>query len=160
MKQKIITWIGILILLSFSVNAVCSIDTMINDTVNKYSVLNCSGTNFVLQNTPDYSVGIIVLLPLILGFLLMYWATNLGDDHNVLRILIYLSPIPLFFMSYKYAVIVLDKFYILDTLIGSMSDDIYIIGLIFFVIIAYFILYLIVKTINYIGQKQEEKLQY
>jgi len=160
MNNKYLIWIIGMLLFTGIVSADCTVNQTFNDTHNKYSLIDCGSGMYIVQNSMDTSAFLLVLLPMILCFLLLFWATNMSEEHNVLRIFIYLSPIPLFYISAKYAIMLLDKFYIISEVITNISDDIYILGLMFFIIVAYFILYLIVKAINIARQKENEKLEY
>ena len=160
MNNKIFLWIVTFFALTYFVSAECVVNQTFNDTHNKYSFVDCGSSSYIIQNSVDTSSFFLVLLPLILCFLLLYWVTNMSDEHNILKIFIYLSPIPLFYISAKYAIMLLDKFYIMSDLVNNISEDLYILGLIFFIIVAYFLLYLIVKAINIARQDKESKLEY
>ena len=152
---------GIILILSISFSsAACTVTETFNDSMNKYSYVDCGTSAYVVQNSPDMSLLLLCLLPLILGGLLLYWATNMTEEHDILRLLIYLSPLPLFWISITWASIIIGTYYGLSELILSMSNMVYVTGILFFVILAYFLLYLLVAALNRIKGDKEEKLRY
>ena len=147
--------------------------TVLNRTGFWSYIVECNTTNergfvstgFTINNngsneTPSPIFMVIILLPLILGFLLMQWADNMSEQHGILKILIYLTPIPLLFMSITLGTIIVGHYYSFTELINVLGDYTYIFGLIFFILVAYFIMYIIKKSIDIARQEDKEKLEY
>lgn len=94
------------------------------------------------------SMGFIILLPVLVGFGLLYWSSMLdGEDFDVLKLLFRLLFIPLVFLSINFAVIDASLTYASDSalvaMLGSFSEYL---GYLFMLVGLYFI-YLLAKGI-------------
>lgn len=105
-------------------------------------------------------LAIVALIPLIFGLFMVLGASSLGDDHNSLRIALFLlSPISVF-LSLHFAIIGIVKYYGMIELQDAIGSTTYWMGWFFFALITYFGIYAFYKAINTAAQKKEERLNY
>ena len=123
-----------------------------------YLVRLCNGvTREVYVGGKDRMVlGIITLIPLIFGLFMIIGAATLGEDHNVLRIFLFLlTPITVW-VSFHYGMISLVYTHGLPELQEAIGTTTYWMAWLFFFLIAYFIIYTIWKWANTVAEKKEE----
>jgi len=130
----------------------------------QYLVQLCDDTTREVIVKSDESnktmIGIIILLPMILGLFFLIGAATLNDRHSVLRIFLFLLSVPTFFVSLHMGLMSVVKFYNwpeLQNLIGSTT---YWIGWVFFIIIAYFLIYIFYLAVHEAAQKRREEIEY
>jgi Ca2+/Na+ antiporter len=106
-------------------------------------------------------IAAIILLPLLLGimFLVSGFLLN-SDEHKVMRIFLFLLSIPSFLTSLHFGLISIVKFYDFPELQDAVGSTTYWVGLVFFAIISYFIIYLFHWIVNVAAQRKKEKLEY
>ena len=106
-------------------------------------------------------MGFIVILPLLFGFLLLFWAVSLdAEEHSVLKIFLSLLSSLTIFLSFHFALLGIIRFYYfpeLQDLIGSTS---YWMIWVFLVILFYYIFYFIVKAFETARSNKIERLRY
>ncbi len=108
-----------------------------------------------LQESPNGYI-LLVLLPLIVMGLLLFGVTQMGDDHHVLKIFVFLL-IPVFFWaSMHFGMVILAQEYQLLALEDLIGDTVYWVGIICGVIFTYFIIYLVYKLIKVSAQEKED----
>lgn len=109
---------------------------------------------------PSYLIAIIILLPLILSIISLIGAATLGEEHNALRIFLFLFSMIPFFGSMHMGLVSLIEFYDFPALQEVMASTTYWVGIIFGVIITYFIIYLFYTLVKTARAKRIERLNY
>ena len=106
-------------------------------------------------------LSIIILLPLILAIIMMIGAATLdGESHAAIKIGLFLmSSIP-FYISLYWGGLVVIKYYNFSLLTDAIANGVFWLGLMFVVIITYFIIYAFYLLVKQAAQKKEEKLNY
>lgn len=135
-----------------------------NSSESEYGYLS---TNFIVthygetENSDNkFIVGLIALIPLVIGFFLILGAISLGDSHAVVKwFLLLLSP-ALGITSLHYATLGLIRFYNMPELQDAIGSTVYWFGIVWGVIIAYLVIYGIIVMVHTAAQKKEEKLNY
>jgi hypothetical protein len=104
------------------------------------------------------SMNIIILLPILSGFGLLYWATQLEEDYAILKLLFQLMFVPFCWLSIHFAVIDATITYASNTdLVSLLADVAYYLGWVAF-IIGVAICFIIFKNLyNLIMQKRKSK---
>jgi hypothetical protein len=105
-------------------------------------------------------IAVIIALPMVLGIFFIVGAATLSDDHNVLKIFLFLLSIITFFVSMGLGLTTVIKYFDFEEMQDMISSTIYWFGVLFGVIITYFIIYLFYKMIHSIHQKEKEELEY
>lgn len=103
---------------------------------------------------------VLILLPLIFAFLLLYWVLHLGEEHTSLKIGLVLFTLTSFFFSLWTATETVIKFFEWDSMQDLLTTALWIYGLLFFVIFSYWSIYLITKAFESARKKRAEKLNY
>lgn len=129
-----------------------------------YIIKTCDGhtREIKVKSSEDNNmiVAAIVMIPAFLGLILLLGSFFLGDEHNVLRIFMFmLSPI-MFIVSLNYGVVALVKFFDFPELQDAIGNTVYWFMLVLGVIVTYFLFYLFIKMVHYMAEKKEEKLNY
>lgn len=114
-----------------------------------------------LHSSTNTGYFFFMLIPLIFGLIAVIGAATLGEEHNALRIVLFLlsmlSPIvSLWFGS----ILVLEENTQFFTLVNATGVLTFIIGSIFGVLIFYFLLYTIYKLTHKAAQDNDERLNY
>jgi cytochrome bd-type quinol oxidase subunit 2 len=134
----------------------CCINTDCGNSIFQFEINN-RGDN----SSPNIILAIIIILPMILGIIILFGAVNLNqEEHIALKIFLFLLSISTFFASGYLAMSNIVQFYNFVSIQDSLSNNIFIYGLIFVVIIFYFIIYIFYKIIHTIAENKEKKLQY
>lgn len=105
-------------------------------------------------------LAVIIALPIVLGFFCLVGAATLSEDHNVLKIFLFLLSFLSFFSSMGLGLITVAKYFDFDEMQSAIGDTIFWTGIIFGVIVTYFIIYGMVMMFQSIAKKKEEELQY
>lgn len=128
-----------------------------------YVVKLCDGTTREVISRPEREnmiIAVIILMPMLLGFILLWAANGLGEDHAVIRLFMFLlSPI-MFIVSLHFGVVSLVKFYNFPELQDTIGDTIYWFGIVLGVIITYFIIYLFIKMVHTMAEKKNQRINY
>lgn len=102
----------------------------------------------------------IILLPLFFSLILLIGAATMNSEHNVLKIFLYMLSIIPFFGSMHFAAMSIIKFYSWTAMEEAIGTTVWWSGLMFFVMIVYFVIYLVYTLIEYIAQKKKARLEY
>lgn len=105
-------------------------------------------------------LGVIILLPLIMGFLLLYAGNQLGGRHIPIKVLMFLLAPISFWVSLHYGMVSLVKYYNFPELQNLIGSTVYWTGGVFILLFVYWLIYLFVVMVNYSAQKKKEKLEY
>ena len=130
-----------------------------------YIIRLCDGTTREVKvQTEDQGkmiIGIIVLLPMLLAFLLMWAASSIGEDHNALRIFLFMLSMFPFLVSLNFGLVAVVKYYNFPELQELIGSTAYWFELIVGVLITYFLIYIIYIFAHLWMQKKEEaKIKY
>jgi hypothetical protein len=105
-------------------------------------------------------LAVLILLPLLMGFLLLFAGVNLSEDHSVLKIFLFLLSMVLFWVSMHFGAITVVEYYNFPAMQNLIGSTTYYTGMTFFVIVSYFAIYSFIKLVNTAAQKRREKLVY
>lgn len=124
-----------------------------------------SGTFEVAESKFDTSLGgaplaVIILLPMLLVIVLLGGSISLSEEHDILRIGLFLFSFIPFFISLHFATLVLVNAYGFESLQDIIGSITYWIILFVTVVIIYFIIYFIIKAFRSVAEQREEKLNY
>lgn len=106
-------------------------------------------------------IAIIILLPMILAivFLIGAFITD-SDEHRLLKLFLFLASMIPFFTSMHLAMISLVKFYDFPEMQDLIGSTVYWVGIIFFIILTYFMMYVFYIATQVAAQKRKERLNY
>ena len=114
----------------------------------------------VKEDEDNMIIAAIILLPMILAIMLVYGALKLSDDHVAFKIgMFLLSPI-FFFTSLHFGTLAIIKFYNFPALQNAIGSTVYWFGIVFGVIVSYFVIYLIAQMFHAAAQKEDARLRY
>jgi hypothetical protein len=120
-----------------------------------------SDTFFVTQDgLPEVASGgiflsvMIVLLPLLFGFLLLKWSKDLSDEHSIFKLGMGWASLVSVFISLWLLLMSVNKFFFWDSMVDALSDVVFWFGMLFVLIILYFFLYFIKVWIESVGRKR------
>lgn len=105
-------------------------------------------------------LGVIILLPMILGIIFLLGAWSMGEEHHVLKFFLFLLCVPMFFLSFHLGMVGLVKFYNFPELQEAMASSTYIIGIIFALLVSYVIIYFVLKLFMTFKKNKESSLEY
>lgn len=138
-----------------------------------YVDLNLSKGGWVVEICSNQTAGIqvedvqdnmiiaaIILAPLILAIILALGAATMSQEHGTLKVFLFLLSVPLFFTSLHYGTISVIEYFDITALQDAIGTTTYWVGVVFGVIITYFIINLLIKMIEYIAKRKEAKLKY
>ena len=129
-----------------------------------YIVLLCDGTTREVIVTDkeqgNMVLAIIILLPILLGLFFLIGAGTMGEDHNVLRMFLFMLSVILFFVSLHMGLLTVIKYYDFPELQDLMGTTTYWVGIVFGVIVTYFIIYLVYKMFTAAANDKAERLEY
>jgi len=132
-------------LYSYTIN--CSTNkTCMGDCAVEYKY-DCEGINMGI-------IAMIIAIPLIIAGICLYLGKNLPGNHWPMRIFLNLFAFISLFVGYFYASVSLEKFYDFPELSAAMGTGLFSYGMIFYVIIAYWIIYAIVLIFKVAAQKK------
>lgn len=137
--------------------------TFNESVIGSYTYTLSSGDSGGINVVEEESmiVAILILLPLLLSFLFIIGAAITDpEEHPVLKLFLFLISIIPFFISMHIGIISVAKFYDFPELQNLIGNTVYWIGLIFFVIIIYFLIYIITKMFQAIAKRKSEQLHY
>lgn len=137
--------------------------TKTNET-GKYIIILCDGTTrevFVNEGVEgEIMLGILMIIPLVLGLMMLLGSFFLGEEHQVFKIFLFLfSFIPLI-VGFHMGMLNLVHFYSFPAMENLVGTTVYWFGIVFSVVIIYFLIYLITKIVHAIAQKKNEDLYY
>lgn len=129
-----------------------------------YIIELCDGTTREVYVEPkegnEMIIGVIVLSPLLLAFLLMIIAYSLGKDHVAIKYSLMFLSLICVFVCWHFGYIAVAEFYGFQQLLETIGDTTYWFSIIFGMIITYFILYFIIYMVASVIKKKKEKFQY
>lgn len=133
-----------------------------NESKGSYIIQLCddSTREIVVKGEDNMIIGIIMLIPLILGIIFLVGSATLSEEHAALKIFLFLLSIITFFVSLHFGMIAIVEFFQVDALQNAIGSVVYWFGITFGVIVTYFIIYLFFKLVHAVAQKKEEKLRY
>lgn len=105
------------------------------------------------------SMDIIILLPILSGFGLLYWASQLEDeDYSILRMLFQLMFLPLTWLSIHFAVIDATITYASNTdLVSLLGDFVWYTGWLVFIVGAVWAFIVMKRVYELIMQKRRQR---
>lgn len=103
----------------------------------------------------------IILIPLIMGFMLLLASFFLGEEHTILKIfmftLAFITPIASFYLG---SVVTFVNDPTNTPLQDAIGNTMRWVGILYFVLLVYIIIYSVVKILRYINKEKEERLRY
>jgi hypothetical protein len=139
--------------------------TFREDIEDVYTIQLCDGSIFkinVSNGGDDMLLGLLIFLPIIIGFGLMYWGSQLEEDHWFLKLLFQMLFLPLVLISINFGVLGTMQLYPSNfELVNLLTDVAYYtswtLALVGFYSCLY-IIWMVVKVTNAAGKlKQDEK---
>lgn len=127
---------------------------------NKTDVIYTGGCDFKVYEENKMIIGMIILIPLVLSMVLLASSYFLSEEHNVLKIFLFLLSIIPFFISLHMGAVSLVKFYNFTALEEIIGNTTYWFTVIFGAIVSYFCIYLIYKGFKQAKAKKIERLEY
>jgi len=105
--------------------------------------------------------GIMILIPLLLSFIFLIgaWITDV-DEHRLLKLFLFLASIVPFFTTMHFGLINIAKFYGSSEVQDLIGGTTYWVGIIFFVILTYFMIYIFYTAVHVAAQKKKARLEY
>jgi hypothetical protein len=104
------------------------------------------------------SMNIIILLPVLAGFGLLYWAKCIEEEHEYLALAFQFMFLPLTFLAIHLAVVDATITYAADTeLVTTLANMSYYLGWLLFIIGIYYSFVAMGKAYNLVLQKKQEK---
>jgi hypothetical protein len=119
-----------------------------------------SPNNILIQGVSGVPLAIIIILPMLLGFIFLLGSFFLGEEHNAIKIFLFIISIVPFFMSMNYGMITLINYYNFTELQDLIGTHVYWVTLLFFTILTYFIIYWLYKIIQFTAEKKKKGLEY
>lgn len=116
--------------------------------------------NFTIETGDNMILAALIFAPLILGLMFMLGSFFLGPEHNVLKIALFILAPVTFWVSLHFGTIALIELYNMPELINSIGFITKVTGAVFFVILAYFLIYAFYKAIHIAAQDKKERLEY
>lgn len=107
-----------------------------------------------------FIAGILIILPVLIGFLLVFAAGTLGDDHSAFRIFLFLLGALTFEISLWFGSLSALTFYNFPELGNALSSVATWYGRLLFVMVVYFLIYAFYKITKRTSQEQEERMNY
>lgn len=115
----------------------------------------------LITPSDDYSIlAIIILLPLLFAFILIYGVDKLSQEHNVLRLFAFLLSFICLFASFHFGMVAIIELYDLEVFQDLIGSTIYWITMIFFVFLIYFLLWILKNAFDLMAQKKKDKYNY
>lgn len=147
--------------------------TVLNDSIYYFNyttgagghiVKLCDGTTreIVVKQEDDGNmiIGMLILLPMLLGGLLLWGVSLLNEEHWPLRWFVFFLSFALFFSSMNFGLLSLVEFYdvpALESLIGSTVNWV---GWVLRAGLAYLFIFIIWTVLQWKNQKSKEDLEY
>jgi hypothetical protein len=129
-----------------------------------YIVKLCDETTREVRVTSEDSgkmiIAFTIIIPMILGLFFLIGSATMSEEHNVLKIFLFLLSILTFFTSGHFALLGIVKFYNFPALQNAIGSTVYWVGWMFALIITYFLIYLIIKIVHTAAQRKKERLEY
>lgn len=107
-----------------------------------------------------FPLAALILIPMFFGLLLLIGSFMFGEDHAVLKIALFLLAYLTVFLSLWFGLQTVVRYYGFTDLQDAIGTAAWIIGVVFFVIISYFLIYAFIKGIEASAQKKIKELEY
>ena len=95
----------------------------------------------------------LILIPMLLALVLIIGGFVLDDEHNPLRIFLFLLSIILFFVSLNIGVVGINTVYSIPILEDLLGSTVYWVGVVLFAILSYFAIWMLYKV--FMGHKED-----
>lgn len=106
-------------------------------------------------------IAAIILLPMLLSILFIIGAATLDNEtHKALKIFLFLLSIIPFFASMHLGLVSTVKFYDFPELQDTIGSTVYWVGIMFGVIVTYFLIYIFYTAIHAAALRKKERLKY
>ena len=130
--------------------------------VGRYVVSVCDGSSKQLKVGDDNMsfLAALVILPMLFGFLILYWMSLLDEDHKILKNVFGILGWFSFVLSMHFGVVVLAKFYGFVEMIQLLASTTYWIVLIAVVIVLYWMFYYLHKHLEKLKELKNKKMSY
>lgn len=129
-----------------------------------YIVKLCDGTTREIKVTEEDSgkmiIAALILVPLLFGFLLLFSAWSMGENHAILKTFLFMLSLITFWVSLHFGMVSLIKFYNFPEMQELLAFTTQWSSYVFFAIISYFALYLIYLLFKNMYQEKREKMEY
>ena len=129
----------------------------VNTTVSNLFVGECK---FIVGGKNRMIIGVIIMLPALFGLFMLLGSFFLGDEHVPLKLAMFLVTPIAFWASLHMGLISVIKFYDFTELQDLIGRTTYWTGMLFFVTLCYFLLYIFTKAIHTAAEKKKERLAY
>lgn len=97
----------------------------------------------------------LILLPLLFAFALLYWTSQLSNEHEELKLFLQMLMFPLFWLSLHFGASSIIKFYDWVEVEDIIGTIVWIVGIIFLFIVFYFIVQIIRRVYDAAAQKRD-----
>jgi hypothetical protein len=126
-----------------------------------YNLTTGDTGNIILEDETQMIVGIMILVPMLLSLVFLIGALMItSEEHQALKIFLFLLSIVPFFTAMHFGVLGLVQFYNFPALEEAVGSTVYWVAIIFGVLVAYFCLYLIYSAVNHMAEKKKSRLEY
>jgi hypothetical protein len=127
--------------------------------VNSYFDVTSDGN---MKDNGNFGVVLVVILcPLLLGFLLLFASSVLdAEEHSGLKILLWLLSPLTFIVSLNFGVVALIRYNVIPNLVDLISSTVYWFTWIYVALVFYWFIYLIIKAFESARQAKIERLKY
>ena len=119
-------------------------------------------TTFVLNRALTTGKGFILfclmLFPMVVVFLLMFFGSKLDDEHKPLKYFLYFSSMTFVFVSYYVNMYIIENFIHSTVLMEVFSSRVY--GWVYWVILGYFGVYWTYQLLLYMQKRRIEQIEY
>ncbi len=102
----------------------------------------------------------VILIPIFMGLFFLIGSFTLSEQHAAFKIFLFLLSMGTFFTSLHFAMLNVVKFMDFPDMQNLIGSTTYWFGMIFVVIVTYFIIYLFYLLVHEAAQKRKEKLEY
>lgn len=136
-----------------------------NQTEGYYIIKLCDSSTreLYVQSSQEgkmfFSLGLI-LLPILIGFLLIYSSTTLNEEHGILKMFLFILGFITPIIAYQYSMELISTQSTLSLLQNSTGQHSSIFSWVFYIIVIYFILFSAIMLIKYLMERKKEKLEY
>lgn len=113
-----------------------------------------------MDTTAGMPMAMIILLPLLFGILLLIGSFMFGEEHAVLKIGLFMLSYLTIFISLWFSIQVVVRYYGFTDLQDAIGLTTMIAGVMFFVIVSYFMIYAFIKGTEAAAQQKRKELEY
>lgn len=105
-------------------------------------------------------IAMLILIPMLLGLIFIIAAATLSEEHAVLKIFLFLLTGVLFMVSLLFSLFGVAKYYEFIELQTIIGRTLFWFGIVWGVLLVYFIIYAIRNMFKYMQEKEKERLEY